>query len=163
MEVAQMPELVPVQLSLPTSRGNVEDWLLWPSTATERELAEFSEGLVKDLGMPQHFQRTVAESIKSQAAAFTAAVPPMPQAAGPRRELIRCATRSLAEQPHNPSRHLPTAAAAAFAAPCVQRPPKPCVPACVQAGPGVGRQRAPARPVLVGRARRLPHARGFRG
>ena len=57
---ARLPELVPVQLTMGSSRGTLQDWVLWPVAAADEELAEFSEGFVRDLGVPLHFRRPVS-------------------------------------------------------------------------------------------------------
>lgn len=88
--MAGAPDLVPVQLTLGSSKGAVSDWVLWPvAGATEQELADFSASLCDDLGVPQQFRGAVAETIVAQVADWVANVPPLPPAAPPRRELIR--------------------------------------------------------------------------
>jgi hypothetical protein len=85
-----VPELVPVQLTLGSSKGTLQDWLLWPVASADEDLADFSEGLVRDLGVPLQFRRPVADAVRAQVADWVATVPPPSAGPQPRRELIRC-------------------------------------------------------------------------
>ena len=78
------PELVPVQLTLCS-----KDWVLWPVASTAEDLADFSEGLVLDLGMSLSLRRAVADTVRKQVADWVAQVPPPACGPGARRELIR--------------------------------------------------------------------------
>ncbi|KAL4853046.1 Chromatin structure-remodeling complex protein BSH [Chlorella vulgaris] len=82
-------ELVPVQLTLGSSKGMLQDWLLWPVASTDAELLEFAEGLVRDLGVPPQFRHPVANTIRSQVAEWVANVPPAAVGPGVRRELVK--------------------------------------------------------------------------
>lgn len=45
-------DLVPVQLALNGTReGAVQEWVLWPPSATEADLSDFTDSLVRDLGL----------------------------------------------------------------------------------------------------------------
>lgn len=79
------PELVPVRLALSGSR----EWVLWPVAAADDELAEFSEGLARDLGAVPQLSAVVAEAVRQQVADWVAHVPPPAAGPEPRRELIR--------------------------------------------------------------------------
>lgn len=89
LKAAAPPDLVPCLVTVGSSTGTMQDWLLWPVTSTEADLLEFSEGLVRDLGVPLQFRRPVADTIRAQVADWVANVPPLPAGAGPRRELIK--------------------------------------------------------------------------
>ncbi|EFN56475.1 hypothetical protein CHLNCDRAFT_145151 [Chlorella variabilis] len=84
------PELVPVQLTLGSSKGTFRDWVLWPvAVTTQEELESFAAGLVSDLGVPPQFRRPVADAIGAQVADWVANVPPPATGPSPRRELVR--------------------------------------------------------------------------
>ena len=87
------PELVPVQLTLGTSQGTLQDWLLWPLATTPHEVESFAEALCRDLAVPPQFRRPVAETIAAQVKGWVENVPPPAPGLGPRRELVRCGAR----------------------------------------------------------------------
>ncbi|KAL4436576.1 hypothetical protein ABPG75_003715 [Micractinium tetrahymenae] len=77
------PELVPVRLA------GSREWVLWPATAADEELAEFSEGLARDLGAAPQLSAVVADAVRQQVADWVAHVPPPVAGPEPRRELVR--------------------------------------------------------------------------